>query len=61
MKKVEKEVVYDNETIVFIINEKDIALFENAKENCWLDIYFLIEGLEFMQVEFEIAKWEERK
>lgn len=57
MKKVKKKVVFDNETFVFIINEKDIALFDNAKENCWLDIYFLIEGLQFMQVDFVIENW----
>ena len=56
-KKVKKEVVFENETYVFIIEEKDSKLFENARKNCWLDIYFLIEGLQFLQVDFEIVGW----
>ena len=56
-KVVEKKVVFENETYVFIIEEKDSKLFENAKENCLDDIYFFIENLEFLQVDFEIVKW----
>jgi hypothetical protein len=42
---------FENE--VFIIDEKDSELFERAKEQSD-DIYFLIENLEFLQVDFVI-------
>lgn len=42
---------YDD--VVFIIDEKDSELFERAKEQSD-DIYFMIENLEFYQVEFII-------
>lgn len=51
-KKIVKKVVFENETYSFIIDEKDIALFENVKETCLDDIYFFIEDLEFLQIEF---------
>lgn len=42
---------FENE--VFIIDEKDSELFERAKDQSD-DIYFLIENLEFLQVDFVI-------
>lgn len=45
---------YDGE--VFIIYKKDNELFERAKKLSD-DIYFLIENLEFFQVDFVIADW----
>lgn len=42
---------FENE--VFIIDEKDSELFERAKEQSD-DIYFLIENLEFLKVDFVI-------
>ena len=49
------EVVFENETYVFIIEEKDVALFESAKEES-SDIYFLIENLEFFRVDYLFGK-----
>lgn len=53
---------YDGE--VFFINKKDSELFERAKEGND-DIYFFIEELEFLRVNFimendlaELLKWE---
>lgn len=60
MKKRFKKVVFENEYFIFIINEKDNELFNQAKEQSE-DIYFLIENLEFLQVDFEISKWSVRK
>lgn len=61
MKKRFKKVVFENEYFIFIINEKDNALFENATKRDLDDVYFLIEILEFLQVDFEILKWGVRK
>ena len=65
MRKVEKKrfkkVVFENEYFIFIIDEKDNELFNQAKKQCWNDIYFFIENLEFLQVDFEISKWGVRK
>lgn len=41
---------------VFIIYEKDSELFDRLKEQSD-DIYYLIENLEFFQVDFVIADW----
>lgn len=38
---------------VFIIDEKDSELFDRAKEQSD-DLYFMIENLEFLRVEFVI-------
>lgn len=45
---------YENE--VFIINEKDSELFERARKIS-SDIYFLIEELDFLRVDFDIENW----
>ena len=42
---------FENE--IFIIDEKDSELFERAKKLS-SDIYYLIENLEFLQVDFVI-------
>lgn len=61
MKKRFKKVDFENEYFIFIINEKDNALFENATKGELDDVYFLIEILEFLQVDFEIFRWGARK
>lgn len=61
MRKRFKKVDFENEYFIFIINEKDNALFENATKRELDDVYFLIEILEFLQVDFEILKWGVRK
>jgi hypothetical protein len=55
-----KKVAFKNENFIFSINEKDSALFERAKEQSD-DIYFMIENLEFLRVDFEIIKWGVKK
>jgi len=61
MKKRFKKVDFENEYFIFIINEKDNELFENATKRDLKDVYFLIEILEFLEVEFEILRWGVRK
>ena len=61
MKKRFKKVDFENEYFIFIINEKDNALFENATKRDLKNVYFLIEILEFLEVEFEIFRWGVRK
>ena len=61
MEKVEKVVVFGSDFYTFIIKKKDNSLFENARENCRINIHHLIEGLQLNQVEYEFYKWEVRK
>ena len=55
-----KKVVFKDEYFIFMIDEKDDKLFNQAKKQCWDDIYFFIENLEFLGVGFDIVKWEEK-
>lgn len=61
MKKRFKKVIFKDEYFIFIIDEKDNNLFNQAKERCWDDVYFFIENLEFLDVGFDIVKWGVRK
>ncbi len=54
-KEVEKKLVFGEETFVFHIDEKNIALFESAKEQSE-DVYFLIENLEFLRIDYLFGK-----
>jgi len=54
-KEVERVVVFGEETFVFYIDEKNIERFEMvAKES--EDIYFLIENLEFLRIDYLFGK-----
>lgn len=61
MKKRFKKVDFENEYFIFIINEKDNELFENARKRDLKNVYFFIEILDFLEVEFEIFRWGVRK